>query len=95
MATKLRWELCQGNHYAGYDGHEFVALLKPILFERDGRDDLKGARVLEDAWSWELLDTEMNILQWGDALTLNRAKEDAEKEYDARKFVPPWKEANL
>lgn len=87
--TELRWELGQGNHYAGYDGHEFVALLKPILFERDGRGDLKGAQVLEDAWTWELLDTELNTLQWGDALTLIKAREDAQKAYDAHKFAPP------
>lgn len=41
----LRWKKCHGNRYAGYDGGDFVALLKPILFARDGRDDLTGSRV--------------------------------------------------
>ena len=50
----LRWEKCRGNRWAGYDEDDFVALLKPIVFERDGRDSLTGARVYEDAWTWEL-----------------------------------------
>lgn len=81
----LRWEKCKGNRWAGYDEDDFVALLKPIVFERDGRDSLTGARVYEDAWTWELYDTEMNLLQWGDTLTLVKARDAAEKEYDARK----------
>nr|DAU00254.1 MAG TPA: hypothetical protein [Caudoviricetes sp.] len=84
---ELRWERCKDNRYAGYDDHEFVALLKPIVFERRGRGDLTGAQVFEDAWTWELYDTDMNILHWGDELTLVKAKEAAEKEYDAHKFV--------
>lgn len=86
--TELRWEKCRDNRYAGYDDDDFVALLKPIVFERNGRDDLEGAHVLEDAWTWELYATELNILQWGDTLTLVKARDEAEKEYDARKFVP-------
>ena len=35
--TELRWEKCRGNRYAGYDEDDFVALLKPIVFERDAR----------------------------------------------------------
>jgi hypothetical protein len=83
---ELRWEKCRGNRYAGYDEDDFVALLKPIVFEREGRDSLTGARVYEDAWTWELYDTEMNILQWGDTLTLGKARDAAEKGYDARKY---------
>lgn len=82
---ELRWERCKDNRYAGYDEYEFVALLKPIVFERGGRNSLTGARVHEDAWTWELYDTEMNILHWGDNLTLVKARDAAEKEYDARK----------
>jgi hypothetical protein len=82
---ELRWEKCRGNRYAGYDEDDFVALLKPIVFERDGRNSLTGSRVYEDAWTWELYDTEMNPLQWGDTLTLVKARDAAEKEYDARK----------
>lgn len=89
----MRWEKCRGNCYAGYDEDDFVALLKPIVFERTGRDDLGGARVLEDAWTWELYDTEMNVLHWGDTLALIKAKESAQKEYDARKFVTQGKGA--
>lgn len=33
----LRWEKCRGNRWAGYDEDDFVALLKPIVFERDAR----------------------------------------------------------
>ena len=90
---ELRWEKCRDNRYAGYDEDDFVALLKPIVFERDGRDDLDGARVLEDAWTWELYDTEMNVLHWGDTLALIKAKEAAQKEYAARKFVTQGKGA--
>lgn len=46
---------------------------------------LKYTRVYEDAWTWELYDTEMNPLQWGDTLTLVKARDAAEKECDARK----------
>ncbi len=91
--TQLRWELCKGNRYAGYDGDDFIAIIKPIVFERNGRGDLTGALVYEDAWSWELLDTEMNTLQWGDTLTLIRAKEDAQKVYNDRKLVTHREEA--
>jgi hypothetical protein len=78
---ELRWERCKDNRYAGYDGEDFVALLKPVVFERNGRGDLTGAQVYEDAWTWELYDTEINILHWGDNLTLVKAKEAAEEAY--------------
>lgn len=84
--TGLRWERCQDNRYAGYDGDDFVALLKPIVVEREGRDDLAGAKVYEDAWTWELYDTDINLAHWGDTLTCVKAKEAAEDEYAARKF---------
>lgn len=90
--TELRWERCRDSRYAGYDGDDFVALLKPIVFERDGRNSLTGVRVYEDAWTWELYDTEMNLLQWGDTLTCVKAKEAAEDAYDARKQGTQWKE---
>lgn len=86
--TELRWERCKDNRYAGYDGYDFVALLKPIVFERSGRGDLAGAQVIEEAWTWELYDTEMDILHWGDDLTLIKAKESAEIAYDDLKFKP-------
>ena len=91
--AELRWELCKGNRHAGYDGDDFVALLKPVVFERNGRGDLTGAQVYEDAWTWELYDTEINIVEWGDALMLIKAKEVAEKGYDAHKFVAQRKGA--
>ena len=86
---ELRWEKCRGNRYAGYDEDDFVALLKPIVFERDGRNSLTGVRVYEDAWTWELYDTEMNPLQWGDTLTLVKARDAAERAYDACKAGYP------
>lgn len=89
----LRWEKCRGNTHAGYDGDDFVALLKPVVFERNGRGDLAGAQVYEDAWTWELYDTEINIVEWGDALVLIKAKEAAEKGYNTRKFVTKRREA--
>lgn len=82
----LRWEKCRGNRWAGYDEDDFVALLKPIVFERQGRGDLAGANVYEDAWTWELYDTDVNLVHWGDTLTRVKAKEAAEEEYAARKF---------
>ena len=90
---ELRWEKCRGNRWAGYDEDDFVALLKPVVFERNGRGDLTGAQVFEDAWTWELYDTEIDLLQWGDALTLTKAKDAAEKEYNARLFDTQCKEA--
>ena len=65
---ELRWEQCRDNHYAGYDGHEFVALLKPVVFEREGRGPLTGAQVFEEAWTWEMYDTEMDIPHWGEVV---------------------------
>lgn len=91
----LQWERCKDNTFAGYDEDDFVALLKPVVFERNGRGDLTGAQVFEDAWTWELYDTEMDLLQWGDALTLIKAKDDAEKEDNARLFDTQCKEAKL
>lgn len=45
----LRWERCRDNRYPGYDGDDFVAPLKPIVFEREGRDALAGSKVYEGA----------------------------------------------
>lgn len=79
----LRWERCRGNSYAGYDGDDFVALLKPVVVEREGRDDCAGARVYEEAWKWHLLDEHGNPVEFGDEPTLKQAKQEAEAAYRA------------
>lgn len=88
----LRWERYRDNSYAGYNGDDFVALLKPVVVEREGRGALAGAKVYEEAWTWELYDTDRNIVHWGDTLTCVKAKEAAEDEYAARKFSEKAKE---
>lgn len=81
--AELRWEVCQGNRHAGYDGDDFVALLKPVVFERNGRGVLTGAQVYEDAWKWYLLDEHGDPVEFGDESTLKQAKQEAETAYRA------------
>lgn len=66
---ELRWERCRDNRYAGYDGNDFVALLKHYRFE--------------DAWKWHLLDEHGEPVEFGDEPTLKLAKQEAGAAYRA------------
>lgn len=79
----LQWERCKDNTFAGYDKGEFVALIKPVWYQRYGRGPIAYCAVWEQAWKWAMYDENMEVVEWGDALTVPRARELAEEFYFA------------